>query len=61
MPERPESMPHNEAAHRRVRLPLRRQHQRRGAMRVVAKALGKLPNVVVARTDKSLCSDAGQS
>ena len=27
----------------------------------VAKALGKLPNVVLARTDESMCSDAGQS
>jgi heterodisulfide reductase subunit A len=28
---------------------------------LVAKALGKMPNVTVARTDESLCSDAGQS
>ena len=28
---------------------------------LVAKALGRLPNVTVARTDESLCSDGGQS
>jgi heterodisulfide reductase subunit A2 len=28
---------------------------------LVARALGKLPNVTVTRTDESLCSDAGQS
>ena len=28
---------------------------------LIAKALGRLPNVTVARTDESLCSDAGQS
>ncbi len=28
---------------------------------LIAKALGRLPNVAVARTDESLCSDAGQS
>jgi heterodisulfide reductase subunit A len=28
---------------------------------LVARALGRLPNVTVARTDESLCSDAGQS
>lgn len=27
---------------------------------LIAKALGRLPNVTVARTDKSLCSDTGQ-
>jgi heterodisulfide reductase subunit A2 len=28
---------------------------------LVAKAMGKLPNVTITRTDESLCSDAGQS
>ncbi len=28
---------------------------------VVARAMGKLPNVIITRTDESLCSDAGQS
>jgi len=28
---------------------------------VVARAMGKLPNVTITRTDESLCSDAGQS
>lgn len=28
---------------------------------LIAKALGKLPNVTITRTDESLCSDAGQS
>jgi heterodisulfide reductase subunit A len=28
---------------------------------LVAKAMGKLPNVIIARTDESLCSDIGQS
>ena len=28
---------------------------------LVARAMGKLPNVTITRTDESLCSDAGQS